>query len=352
MTQVGQMDTSFIHVHNSFGLAEAIVLEALLNGGTGIWGGICREGASTRHANSLTTLCNLHRLGNQHVQKKFNLPKLRQAAIDMTVIITGQPPHPMMELYGARSLDICFDGSMGSGMSMNEILGVPSRTRITTFTTFTTAKMYASALTGTFGEPDEPWDPEVCQMMTQTLEKDLSTGRKEEYQSPVGIFSLYERSGGTINDKVSEVLNADKAMDDHPLVKQLQNYCFEWRSCRRASDKKITYLQFYEGFLAQYLKCYSCDLANKIFRILDSDHNGYISWDELVCRAKWVIKEYPDQCTNIETAIRTLFLKYLIPECADVLLEKPETIQVFSIQALIIGLRHSKACFHHTSSCL
>ena len=47
---------------------------------------------------------------------------------------------------------------------------------------------------------------------------------------------------------------------------------------------------------------------------MDSDNNGFISWDELVFRAEWGIKEFPDLCTDIESSIRVLFEKYLIPE--------------------------------------
>ena len=104
-----------VHVHQAYGLAEAEVLEALSAGATGIWYGITRDGAAAGHANSLTTIANLHRLGNSHVRKTFNLARLRQAAIDMTKIITGGPPHPMTELYGSRALDICFDPSMMMG---------------------------------------------------------------------------------------------------------------------------------------------------------------------------------------------------------------------------------------------
>jgi hypothetical protein len=42
----------------------------------------------------------------------------------------------------------------------------------------------------------------------------------------------------------------------------------------------------------------------------------YIDWDELVFRAKWVLKEYPDQCSDVKSMMQTLFEKYLIPEIA------------------------------------
>lgn len=92
----------------------------------------------------------------------------------------------------------------------------------------------------------------------------------------------------------------------------------------RANEKVITYLQFYDGFLAQYLKCFNCTLTRQALTILDLDHNGYISWEELVFRAKWVIKEYPDQCDTIESTITCLFQNYIMPEIAEALRKIPK----------------------------
>ena len=58
--------------------------------------------AATGHANSLTTVCNLYRMGNRDCQERFSLPMLRHAAIELTQITTGQLPHPMTELYGEQ----------------------------------------------------------------------------------------------------------------------------------------------------------------------------------------------------------------------------------------------------------
>jgi isopropylmalate/homocitrate/citramalate synthase len=125
------------HVHNGFGLAEAAVLDCLAAGADGIWCSISREGAATGHANSLTTIANLHRLGNADVAARFSLPGLRSAAVEITRITTGQLPHPMTELYGARALDICFDPSMmgGDATALATVFGVAPRTRITSMAT-------------------------------------------------------------------------------------------------------------------------------------------------------------------------------------------------------------------------
>jgi hypothetical protein len=65
-------------------MADANILAALSNGCTGMWGAVCEEGATCGHASTIMTLTNLARMGNKHVQRKFNLPMIRQAAINVS----------------------------------------------------------------------------------------------------------------------------------------------------------------------------------------------------------------------------------------------------------------------------
>lgn len=46
-------------------------------------------GAATGHACSANTLINLARMGNRYVQEHYDLPTIRQAAINVTRIVTG-----------------------------------------------------------------------------------------------------------------------------------------------------------------------------------------------------------------------------------------------------------------------
>jgi hypothetical protein len=155
--------------------------------------------------------------------------------------------------------------------------------------------------------------------MYATIHSDLEANRKEEYNSIVGLASLYERSGSKLTRTMRKVIAADTEMEEHPLVVKLHNYCLEWRSCQRANEKQITYIQFYDGFFAKYVGCFSCPLTRNAFEILDLDDNSFISWEELVFWAKWCIKEFPGLCTDIESSIRVLFEKYLIPEITTIL---------------------------------
>jgi hypothetical protein len=115
------------------------VLASLANGATGIWCGVSREGAAVGHCCSAVTLANLHRLGNEHVARTYNLPAVRAAAVEVTRITTGRDPHEHEEVYGARAMDVVFDDDGGMSFASQQLavaaaMGATVRNRVTTFT--------------------------------------------------------------------------------------------------------------------------------------------------------------------------------------------------------------------------
>jgi len=83
-----------VHVHEQWGMQDATQLDCLANGANGVWASLCIEGASMGHSTSTVMIMNLVRLGNKKVLKQFNCSKLREAAINVTMITTGKPPAP------------------------------------------------------------------------------------------------------------------------------------------------------------------------------------------------------------------------------------------------------------------
>lgn len=343
MDAAGWHDAHFLlHVHNGYGIAEAVVLEALAAGCDGVWAGIPRDGAATGHANSLTTLCNLHRLGNEYVQRTFDLPRMRDAAIDITRIATGALPHPMTELYGTRALDIVFDGFMGTSRSVGslpELFHAPARTRITTMAS---AQMFRGKLNEMFGPPADgtEWSSTLVDAMIETMFKDLNAGRKEEYDSAVGFFSLFERAGGVATPAMHAAVVADQALEDaHPVLAQLRDLCDTTCELNTGDDaghaaaaamprmqRVMTYEQCYNSLLARYISCYSCDLTRRALRVLDVDGDGFISWPELVLRAKWALKEYPTRCASVDDLVSVIVDMYIMPEIGRALLSSGDAV--------------------------
>lgn len=84
------------------------------------------------HASSTVTLLNLIRLGNRKVLEAYNCKEVKKAAIRITEITTGKPPHPKQVVYGERALDLVF-GFVGVGdFNLGDFFGENTVNRITT----------------------------------------------------------------------------------------------------------------------------------------------------------------------------------------------------------------------------
>lgn len=310
-----------VHIHKNYGLAEASVLEALALGGTGVWCAVPDEGAAVGHACSCVLLTNLARLGNERVKAKYDFPALREAAIEITLVTTNALPHPRTEVYGARALDFIFEGISTAndplqGFDVNTLFGLKRQTRISTLAT---PQMHRDRLEELFGEePPEraAFAADVCARMPELLHADLQAGREEEYQSAVGLLALFQRSGGAPTEKM---LCTVERLQAHPLLAQLKDYFESW-DCKDAADgsgnvkdDRIDFDHFYDGFMAKYVSCYSCEQARGLFAAIDLNHDNAISWREIALRAQWALAEYPENIASLDDLIAVVMQKYLLP---------------------------------------
>ena len=192
------------HIHQKWGLQDITQLETLANGANGIWAGVCEEGASMGHASSVVTIMNLVRMGNKKVLEKFNCTELRKAAQNVTKITTGLPPHPKQVVYGGRALDMVFgmDQINKKQFSMAAFFGEEPVMRITTLAS---PEMIVERLQNLFGE-DPQFTEERAKRMKEVMLEDLHANRKEEYMSAVGLAVLFDKSGGKMTEKMSDVI--------------------------------------------------------------------------------------------------------------------------------------------------
>ena len=120
-----------VHIHQRWDLQMACTLDCLGAGADGIWASLCEEGALMGHASSCVILMNLVRLGNKKVLETYNCKEFRKAAIAVTKITTGKPPHPKQVVYGERALDLVF-GFIGVGdFNLGDFFGEKTINRIT-----------------------------------------------------------------------------------------------------------------------------------------------------------------------------------------------------------------------------
>ena len=143
-----------------------------MSGANGIWASICIEGSSMGNASSCVTLMNLIRLGNKKVLKKFNCHQLRQAAINVTKITTGQLPHLKQPLYGQRALDFVFDLNKEE-FDLATFFGEKAPVRITTLAS---PEMIRTRLVELYGD-DPQFTVQQAYKMKEVMLEDLRNNR-------------------------------------------------------------------------------------------------------------------------------------------------------------------------------
>ena len=129
-------------------------------------------------------------MGNTKVLKRYNCTYLRDAAIAVTRITTGLPPHPRQCLYGEMALDTVFDfGGIAGGRTkrnsfdLANFFGEVHPIRISTLSS---TDMLKQQMINTFGL-NAAFTDQLMHSMKKQMIQDLVGNRKEEYMSPVGL---------------------------------------------------------------------------------------------------------------------------------------------------------------------
>ena len=312
-----------VHVHEQWGMADITQLECLVNGANGIWASLIIEGASMGHASSTVTLMNMIRMGNKKVLKQYNCTALRKAAQEVTRITTGREAYDRQVVYGERALDMVFGvpnfPPTKSEFSMADFFGEEPVMRMTTLAS---PDMIVTRLRNLFGG-DRQFTSERGQRMLEVMLEDLRQNRKEEYMSAVGLALLFDRSGGKLTKKMSEVIAQEEPKKAHAqdLIAEIRTMWDEWDLRDGQRDDKLDFGAFYNGFLAPYFGCYRCDETKRALKAIDMDEDGTVDWEEFALYLKWAIRQYPETQTA-EQLLSIAFRKGLIPAMQDEVLKQ------------------------------
>ena len=315
-----------VHVHKKWGLAETVQLECLSSGADGIWASLCEEGAAMGHACSAVTMMNLVRMGNKHVVENYNCTYLRTAAINVTKITTGCPPHSKQVVYGERSLDMSFDldGIAGGHVSAGEFdmatfFGVKAPQRISTLAS---TNMIRDRLVELFGDNPQ-FTIEMAEQMHKVMIDDLIENRKEEYMSSVGIILLFDRSGGKLTEEMSDIVEKMELKSEHAkhLIKEVREMWDTWDLQDEVQgDDALQFDSFYNGFMSPYFGCFRCEDTRKGLQAIDMDKDNLVDWKEFLLYLKWALNEYCD-IKDVDELLSITFRKGIIPAMRDEVLK-------------------------------
>ena len=322
MNSVGWRNGNLLtHVHQKWGLADAVQLECLKAGANGMWAGVCEEGSAFGHACSSTTLMNLIRLGNTKVLERYNCTYLRKAAIEVTKITTGIPPHSRQCVSGERIFDISFNfGGIAGGVYKGNEFDMAkffSAKRPIRMNTLVTEEMILENLNEYFGEHAE-FTQERAALMKAKMYEDLINNRKEEYMTPVGLALLFDRTGGHITPAMRDVITEWDL--ETPQAKMLIALLRDkWDACNSEGGlgaDKIDYRTFYNHFMKSFSTTLNNMERRKAVKIIDIEKDGMIYWNNFLVYIKWAIIEYPDIC-DLNQLLSVTFKQGIIPATED-----------------------------------
>jgi len=187
-----------VHMHAGGGFENASIIEALLNGADGAWGGLPKRAAIIGHASLGELIANLVRLGNTQMQE-YQLDQLLPLATGFQELDDEQAVPDDLPILGhnAYRLSLSFFRQIeGRFMDLPpEAIGGQYRYRICPVVSDTA--VIAGRLAEVTGQPAESFTDEVLKQMIRLMRRDLRAGERIVYDEPVQLLALYARASVT-----------------------------------------------------------------------------------------------------------------------------------------------------------
>jgi hypothetical protein len=184
-----------VHMHTGAGFENASLIEALLNGADGVWGGLPKRAAIIGHASLGELIANLVRVGNQNVET-YQLSQLLPLATGFQGIDDEDTVQDDLPILGrnAYRLPLSFFRQIpGRPMDLiPEVIGGTYRYRICPVVSDTA--VIAGRLAEVTGQPVASFAEDVLRQMICLMRRDLRAGIRTAYDEPAQLVELYERA--------------------------------------------------------------------------------------------------------------------------------------------------------------
>jgi hypothetical protein len=184
-----------VHIHSGAGFENASVIEALLNGADGIWGGLPKRAAIIGHASIGELLANLVRVGNPHVQR-YQIDELLPLATDFQRLDEMAPVPDDLPVLGHNAYRLtltAFEQTSNRFMDLPpDVIGGRYGYRVCAV--ISDPPVIAGRLGEITGLPAERFPLEITRQMVRLMRRDLRTGRRIDYDKPDQLLELYARA--------------------------------------------------------------------------------------------------------------------------------------------------------------
>jgi len=185
-----------VHMHAGGGFENASVIEALLNGADGAWGGLPKRAAIIGHASLGELIANLVRVGNPHMQASYRLDQLLQLATRLQVLDEEEPVPDDLPILGNNAYRLplsFFRQQAGRFMDLPpEAIGGAYRYRICPVVS--DAAVIAGRLAEVTGQAAESFPEAVLNRMIRLIRRDLRAGKRIAYDEPAQLLQLFARA--------------------------------------------------------------------------------------------------------------------------------------------------------------
>ena len=187
-----------VHIHAGGGFENASVIEALLNGADGAWGGLPKRAAIIGHASLGELIANLVRVGNSHMQD-YSLDQLLSLATKLQIQDENESVPDDLPILGNNAYRLplsFFRQQPGRFMDLvPEAIGGEYRYRICPVVS--DPAVIAGRLAEVTGYPADSFSKEILQQMVRLMRRDLRAGNRIAYDEPEQLLQLFARASGT-----------------------------------------------------------------------------------------------------------------------------------------------------------
>jgi isopropylmalate/homocitrate/citramalate synthase len=184
-----------VHMHTGGGFENASVIEALLSGADGAWGGLPKRSAIIGHASLGELIANLVRVGNPNMQT-YRLNQLLPLATNLQVLDEEEPVPDDLPILGYNAYRVpmsIFRQRPDRFMDLPpEAIGGQQRYRVSPVVS--DAPAIAGRLAEVTGQPADEFPDTVLQQMIRLMRRDLRAGKRIVYDQQENLLELYARA--------------------------------------------------------------------------------------------------------------------------------------------------------------
>lgn len=185
-----------VHIHAGAGFENASVIEALLNGADGAWGGLAKRAAIIGHASLGELIANLLRVGNPHMHD-YQLNQLLPLATYLQTLDdeTSSVPddYPILGNNAYRLSLSFFRQIKERWMDLEpEAIGGQYRYRICPLVS--DAAVIAGRLAELTNQPAQAFSADTLTQMIRLMRRDLRAGKRIFYDEPEQLLALLART--------------------------------------------------------------------------------------------------------------------------------------------------------------